>query len=622
MSLGQAIGAAMSGLRVTQTSLSIVAGNVANADTPGYVRKTALQVAVAAGDTGVSARITGIDREIDLFVQRQLRSETSGATYAATRAQFYDRLQRIYGEPGSDSAIDTLFNKFTTALQGLSTSPDSPALRNSVLAAAQVLAQQLNGMSEAIQSLRTDAELGLADAVNQANEAMRQIANINQQLGTPGVNDSTTSVLLDQRDHYIDQLAELMDIRVVPTGSNRVAVFTGSGVQLVGTEESQIEFDAHGALNAYSEWSNDPSERTVGTLTLNSPNIGPSDLLTVRALRSGKIFAYLEMRDQILPQAQAQLDQIAASIASAMSDRTVNGTAVPGPPAGFDLDVSTLLAGNRINLSYTDTATNTPHKVTIVRVDDPALLPLENASTPNAKDRVVGVDFSGGMASVVAQLTTALGSTLLQFSNPGGSILRVTDDGGTNKIDVTSASTTSTVTTLTGGSAELPFFLDAQDPYTGALSSIGPQSTGLSSRIAVNSALLADPSRLVVYQTAPLTPAGDVTRPNFIYDQLTKTRMDFLPQAGIGTVAQPFNGTITSYLRQILSVQGEAADGAKSLKEGQEMVVRSLQQRFNETSGVNVDNEMANLLQLQNAYAANARVMTTVRDLIDVLLRM
>ena len=75
-------------------------------------------------------------------------------------------------------------------------------------------------------------------------------------------------------------------------------------------------------------------------------------------------------------------------------------------------------------------------------------------------------------------------------------------------------------------------------------------------------------------------------------------------------------------MRQMISQQGAAADGASSLKEGQDLVVKSLQQRFNDDSGVNVDAEMATLLQLQTAYGANARVMTTVRDLLDLLMKL
>ena len=74
-------------------------------------------------------------------------------------------------------------------------------------------------------------------------------------------------------------------------------------------------------------------------------------------------------------------------------------------------------------------------------------------------------------------------------------------------------------------------------------------------------------------------------------------------------------------IRQVISQQGDAAQAAANLKEGQDVVFNSLQQRFNNISSVNIDEEMANLLNLQNAYAANARVMSTVKEMLDTLLR-
>ena len=90
-------------------------------------------------------------------------------------------------------------------------------------------------------------------------------------------------------------------------------------------------------------------------------------------------------------------------------------------------------------------------------------------------------------------------STGLQFSNPSGSTLEVLDSGpGT--ITVNSVSTTTTATSLTGGSGALPLFVDGATPYTGAITAAGAESTGYAGRIAVNSALVADPSKLVTYQ--------------------------------------------------------------------------------------------------------------------------
>src|SRR5581483_1003605 len=198
MSLSQALATAVSGLRATQAGLSIVSANVANAETPGYMRKSASQVSTAAGDFGVGVRVDAVNRQLDQYVQRQLRTESSGASYADLRAQFYDRLQQVCGTPGSDTALETIYNNFTSSLQALATSPEDYAARSAALSSAQVLTQTLNGMTTDIQALRSDAELGLSDAVTQANDAMSRIADINKQLGTATQSDATTASLLDQ----------------------------------------------------------------------------------------------------------------------------------------------------------------------------------------------------------------------------------------------------------------------------------------------------------------------------------------------------------------------------------------------------------------------------------------
>ena len=620
MGLGQALTSAVSGLRVTQSSLSLIAANIANAETPGYVKKTATQVAAASGELTIGVRLSSINRELDQYVQRQLRTETSGGTYASTRSDFFQRLQGILGQPGSDNALETVFNGFVSAAQALSTSPDSNSARYSLLTAGQTLAQHLNGMTSDIQGLRSDAELGLADAVNQANGAMSQIAAINRQLGLTNVQDAATANLEDQRDFYIDQLSQLMDIKVVATDHNKINIFTRSGTQLVGDTASVMTFDAKGSLSANAQWSADPAKRGVGTITLDSSSGAATDLIAANAFGSGKIAALLEMRDQVLVDAQAQVDQIAGAMSRALSDRTTDGSAVTiGAQSGFDVDIGSLLAGNTINVTYTDTATNTQRQITIVRVDDPSALPLPPGGNPN--DKVIGVNFSGGMASILSQINGALASTGLQFSNPSGTMLRALDDGAGGQVDVDALSATVTANTLTGGNAALPFFLDGAKPYSGALTAFGPQSLGFAGRITLNPALLADPSRLVVYQTSPLTAAADPTRPNFLLDRLTNGILDFDPQAGIGTASAPFSGSLESYLRQVISQQGEAAATADSLNQGQQVVVKSLQQRFADSSNVSIDEEMANLLKLQTAYGANARVLSAVRDMIDQLLK-
>ena len=621
MSLTQALSTALSGLTVTQTSMSLVAGNVANAQTPGYVRKTPSITENASGTTGSAVQIDAINRVLDQFVQAQMRTESAGAGYADAVNNMYNQLQGIYGTPGSSSTLESTYNNFTSALQALGTTPSDGPTQLTALSSAQALTQQLNSMSSSIQSLRGEAELGISQDVQTANNDLQQIAQINKQLASYSQQDSAYSALQDQRDVYIDQISKLMDVRVINSDNNQVSLLTSSGVQLVsGSQASSLTFDAQGAMSAQSTWSADPTKRTVGTITLTSPNGAQTDLVANGAIRSGEIAGYLQMRDTTLVQAQSQLDQFAGAMASALSDKTTPGTAATsGAQNGFDVDVGSLSAGNTVSITYTDTATNTPHQLTLMRVDDPSALPLANSATANPNDKVVGINFSGGMASVLSQINAAIATTGMTASNPSGTTVRVLDDGAANTVKVNAMSTTATATSLTGA-VQLPMFTDGGQPYTGAITSVGSQSVGLAGRITVNGSLLANPSALVAYQGS--TAAADATRPNFIYDQMASSALTFAPSAGIGSAASPYSGTLSGYLSQITSVQSTAANNAGNLQKGQDVVLSALQQRFTSTSGVNIDQEMSNLLTLQNAYAANARVMTTVNTMLNALMQL
>jgi flagellar hook-associated protein 1 FlgK len=176
------------------------------------------------------------------------------------------------------------------------------------------------------------------------------------------------------------------------------------------------------------------------------------------------------------------------------------------------------------------------------------------------------------------------------------------------------------MTTIASGKAQLPLFVDATGAYTGAITASGPEETGYAQRIAVNASLLTNPSGLVIYSGS--TTLGDNTRPTFLYNQLTSATSTFSPATGIGSVASPLSGTLPTFIGQIMTQQGQAAANASSLKNGQDVVVNALQQRMNTTSGVSVDQEMTNLLNLQNTYAANARVFSVVQQMFQTLLQM
>jgi flagellar hook-associated protein 1 len=622
MSLTQALNAATAGLNVTQQSLSVTAGNIANAQTVGYVRKTLEQQESAAG-TSISVITGAITRQLNGLVQSQLQTQTSGASFATKLSDIYQQLQTVYGAPGSPSGLDTLFNGFTTALQNLQANPSSPTAQSTAINAAQTLAQQVNQASNGIQSLRESAEQGISSDVQAANSALQEIASINAQVTNTNSADAATSALLDQRDQAVAQLAQLMDIKVIPSSNNQIYVYTGSGTQLIGAGQAaaQLSFSPQGSMTANTLWNADPTKSDVGSVLLTTPGATPINLTATGAIQSGEIGAYLKMRDTLLPQAQTQLDQFAANMSQALSDVTTQGTAVTsGGLTGFSVDTGQMQPGNAMALTYTDSS-NVQHTVSIVNVNNASVLPLPSPSPTSPGTQVIGVDFSGGMASVVSQLTTALGGAGLQFSNPGGTTLQVTNTVAATAT-VNSLLATSTMTSLTSGNPQMPLFIDGNNVYSGAINPSGSQQVGFAQRISVNSALLSNPTAIVAFSTSPPTASGDPTRPSFLYNQLTAASSAFSPATGIGGANAPFSGTLSSFLGQVMGQQGQAAANASSLQQGQQVVLNALQQRMDTTSGVNIDTEMTNLLNLQNAYAANARVFNVVQQMFQTLLQM
>jgi flagellar hook-associated protein 1 FlgK len=618
MSLSQALSVALAGVHVTQQGLSVIAGNVANANTPGYVEETIAPVELAVGgNSGTSVDVTGINRNLNTLLQSQLWTESSGGSYANMASQIYQQLQQVYGTPGSSSSFDAIYNNFTSALQALSTSPSSYSNQAAVIGAAQQLTQNLNGMTSSVQQLRSQAESGIATDVQTVNGALQQIANINLQLESAAP-DSATASLEDQRDQYISQISQLMNVRVVRNSNNQLSLFTSTGQQLVnGVQASQLTFANAGTLTATSLWNANPTQDGAGTITLTSPSGATTDMIATGAIQSGEIGAYLQMRDTILPQAQTQLDELANQMSQALANQTTAGTAVTsGAQAGFNLDVGSVLPGNTASLTYTDSG-NVQHTITMVAMGPGGSLPLQ-ASPSNPNNQIIGINFAAGMASAVAQLNAAFGANL-QFTNPSGTVLQALNAGATTNV-VNALSATSTVTSLTSGSPQLPMFLDGSTPITGALSANGSQTTGLAGRITVNPALAAAPASLVAY--AVNTAAGDGMRPNFMLNQMTNAMLTYSPSTGIGSAQQPFSGSLPNFMSAIVSQQSQAANAASNLQQGQSTVVSALQQRFNNQSGVSIDTELSNLIALQNAYGANARVMSTVQQMMATLLQM
>ena len=618
MGISTSLNTAINGLNATQVGIGIVSQNVANAGTTGYVRRTVSTADSLSGRT-VGVQSTQVQRLLDKIVQHQLWQEASGAAYTSTRASALSNLDKLYGAPGSATALDTVFNKFTNALQALQNDPSSYSLRSQVVDNATQLARQLNTLSNGVQALRSQAENGIATGVAKVNDLLGALSKVNARIvGSP--NDSATAALKDQRDLILSELSQYVDIKTTEDARGSVSIVTSSGTQLFdGQAAVTFSFDEHPGLGPEDQWNIDPTQRGVGTIKIRDASGNVSDAIANRIFRSGEIAANIELRDKTLVQAQAQLDEIAAQMAKALSENSLSSTAFPPSPAaptGLDLDLGfdpTRQRLNTLTFDYTPTPPGPTRHFSFVNA--PAGTTLPASTDPNTT--VIAIDFSAGPASVAAQIQNALdtnGATGFTVANPAGSTLRITEPGGR----VAGLGAKTSVLTADAATPGMPLFVDADNKPFVASYDEATRKTGLAARIAVNADVIKDRSLLV----GPAgTAAGDTTRPKALLNSLTSSVRSFDNSSSPDGSTAQFSGTLTSFVQRVVSSQGQAVEAAKRLNEGQQVALASIQSRFQETSQVNVDQEMSMLIELQTAYAANARIISTVKEMMDVLMR-
>lgn len=610
MGLSTALGAALSGLKASQSGLDLVANNVANANTPGYVKRTLVTEQSVAGGVTAGVRADDVRRELDRYLQRQLRTETAGGNYATTRANYLTQLQTTFGTPGGALSLDSLVSDLSKSFDALAATPDSQATRASVILAAQTLAKQLNSASADVQSLRSQADLGMKSGVEQANEALKSIEQLTKDIARAEASGQSPAALLDQRDQAIDTLSGLMDVKVEDDGAGQYRIKTQGGLSLFeGGVASTLTFGPTATVSAQDTYPASASG-ALGAIRLTRPSGLSADLLAEGELRSGTLKALADMRDKTLPQAQAQLDELAANLAQAFGTNTVKGTAIAG---GVDLTTQNAQPGDRLSVSYT--VGGVTKSVTIVNVGDPSALPLDDSLTADPNDTVIGVDFSSPTAA--ADLDAALAAKGISI-DVAASATGFAFTSGAAGTTVADGASKLTATTLSGDGYAIPLFVDASGgkPYSGSLDG-GSQRTGFAGRIQVNSALVADNAKLVAYSGS--TSTGDPARPQFLRDALKADRA-FATDSGLGSVSGPFTGSIAEFANGVISNQASASASASRVADGQSLVVSTLTDSYSASSGVNTDEEMGRLIQLQTAYGANARVISAVKEMMDMLM--
>ena len=608
MGLTTSLTNAISGLRVNQDSIDVLSRNVANAGTPGYHRQS-LNIVDYNAQNSTYARTIGINRAFNASLQTYYTRQVSDTANSGVQASYLDRLQGFLGKPGAAGALDTVFGDLQNRLKGIATSPDDYTARSEAVIAAQNMVETLNRLSSTIQGMRQESEGQIASNVYNLNGMLNSLAEVNSRMLDLGMTDGARAALLDQRDRLVSSVAELIDVRADYRSDGTVALMTRSGVGLLDNGVAQFSFESAGSLSPNSVADADPEKNKVGKLTLTTPSGLTVDLVSQGVLQGGELGGLVTLRDQTLVEAQDQLDEIAAGLAQAFSTIQTAGAAVTdGPAKGFDVDLSNMRPGNDILFSYSEGGPD--KRVRVI-----------NTATPQdyidaTGQRVIGVDFSTGATAVADALSVKFPS--LDISSTGANNLRILDDGLSGKTDVTAAVARSTSMGLQGAGLGFNLFVDqGNSAFTNDLDGNPPQKQGFAGRISLNTAILADNRLLVQFEVGGTL--GDADRADYVIDQLEQ--MKFVsggdPAANAGRFQ--LTGNLSEVISQVVGFQGSTINAAITKRDDRQLTLDTIVDQMESDYGVNVDEEMGRLMELQNAYAANARVVSVVKELIDSL---
>jgi flagellar hook-associated protein 1 len=333
MSITQAINAALTGLRATQIQSAILSRNVANAGTPGYVRKDVDLSSLVLGGVGYGVRVDGIARRVDEFLIRDVRNALSGKAEQQVLAEALQYFTDIVGQPQDERSLASLLADFDRQLGELGESPESAPSQQAVVTSAESLVQVFQRTDAAIRQAREDADAQIAESVRTVNNALDRIKALNNEISARGNAGADYTDLKDERDNLIDQIAQEIPIRTVTQENGGVHIMTQGGSTLLDAEVSYLEFTPSPNIPASLQY--DPlTPGGLSGLEVDGIDIAPGSG-NAGSIPSGRLAGLFQIRDTTMVRFQAQIDEAASQLIAGFqnADATVTGA----PPADTGL---------------------------------------------------------------------------------------------------------------------------------------------------------------------------------------------------------------------------------------------------------------------------------------------
>lgn len=621
-----------SALLSIQQAMNTTGHNISNVNTEGYSRqRTVFETRdpqfFGGMYTGNGVSIASINRIHDQFLTDEVRSRTSAKANYDTLASLTSKLDNLLAD--SKVGLSPAINKFFAAMDDVASDPSSLPQRQVLLGEAQNLADRFSYLNDTVNSIRAQLNTRIETSVAEINALAQDVAQINERIigSRIGVSNTAASDLLDQRDRLLDELAQRIGITAIEQSDGAVNVMVGTGQALVAGTSAE-------KLTTFS----DPFSSQDLSISVDGSNIDISKLI-----KGGELGAVLSFREQGLSNARSQLGLVAMGVSHAVNAQNRLGQDLDG---NFGGDLFTSLEP-----SVVSHPANTGTGSVTAAVSDSTGLTGDDYSLYYDGSQYVLTNLTTKATQTGAGPFTVDGITITPSGAPAASdrfVVSTSKEAGghfgvtfTRPEQIAAAAPVRTdVTGSNVGSAEISLErvnnLGAL-PLAGTVTlTFDPNAMGAGSPGFTVAGMPGGP---LAYD--PATQSGGAT--------LNLGGMDFqvkgVPQAGdslainnnVGGVGDNRNALLMSGLQTANTVRGGtasfkdvygtlvatvgvSASQAKSSAAAEATLLSQAKAADESVSGVNLDEEAANLLHYQQAYQAAARIITVADQMFQTLI--
>ena len=394
MSLTVAMKTAASGLSAAQAGLRAVSDNIANVNTPGYVRKIVDQQSLVVGGQGMGVQVSGLKRVTDQYLQMATLSASSDTKRWDQVSTYLDNAQSLFGDPSTPNFFFSRLDDAYSAFSAAANDPSSSLLRSQALADVQDLLNDGDRINTQINELGKTIDAQAQAGVSRINDLLAQITRLNSDISRAKLGHSDASGAENIQSQMIDEVAGLMNVQIAMRPSGGVTLRSAEGEMLAG--------DAAATLSYYK------TDATRGYIAVEP--VGPGQPKPITIL-SGELRGLMDLRDDTLPGMADQLGEFMARATERINAAHNAAASVPGP---------TILTGRNTGLDLTSAVSGFTGTSTVAVINPAGVVQQKVAIDFTAMTMSVN---GGGAtaftaATFQADLNTALGgAATASFAN-------------------------------------------------------------------------------------------------------------------------------------------------------------------------------------------------------------